>query len=33
MPAIFSETILEQAIIDKFIAEGYEHVCGDTRYQ
>ena len=28
MPALFSEAILEQAIIDKFIAEGYEHVSG-----
>ncbi len=33
MPAIFSETILEQAIIEKFIAEDYEHICEDTRYQ
>ena len=33
MPYLFSEDDLEQVIIDKFIAEGYEHVCGDTRYQ
>ena len=30
MPAIFSETVLEQAIIDKFTAEGYEYVHGDN---
>ena len=29
MPALFSEAILEQAIIDKFIAEGYDYVSGD----
>ncbi|HBI51822.1 MAG TPA: type I restriction endonuclease, partial [Ruminococcaceae bacterium] len=29
MPTIFSEAVLEQAIIDKFIAEGYEYVSGD----
>ena len=29
MPAVFSEAVLEQAIIDKFIAEGYEYVSGD----
>ncbi len=29
MSAIFTEAVLEQAIIDKFIAEGYEHVSGD----
>ena len=29
MSSIFSEAVLEQAIIDKFIAEGYEHVSGD----
>lgn len=33
MPAIFSEAILEQAIIDKFIAEGYEHVSGDDLHR
>ncbi len=33
MPAIFSEAVLEQAIIDKFIAESYEHVCGDDLHR
>ena len=33
MPAIFSEAVLEQAIIDKFIAEGYEHVSGDDLHR
>lgn len=33
MPAIFSEAVLEQAIIDKFIAEGYEHVYGDDLHR
>ncbi|MBP5622272.1 MAG: type I restriction endonuclease, partial [Thermoguttaceae bacterium] len=30
MSAVFSEAELEQAIIEKFIAEGYEHVSGDA---
>ena len=33
MPAIFSEAVLEQAIIDKFISEGYEHVSGDDLHR
>lgn len=33
MPAVFSEAVLEQAIIDKFIAEGYEHVSGDDLHR
>lgn len=33
MPAIFSEAVLEQAIMDKFIAEGYEHVSGDDLHR
>ena len=33
MPAIFSEAVLEQAIIDKFITEGYEHVSGDDLHR
>ena len=33
MPALFSEAVLEQAIIDKFIAEGYEHVSGDDLHR
>ena len=33
MPAIFSEAVLEQAIIDKFIAEGYDHVSGDDLHR
>ena len=33
MPASFSEAVLEQAIIDKFIAEGYEHISGDDLHR
>ena len=33
MPAIFSEAVLEKAIIDKFITEGYEHVSGDDLHR
>ena len=33
MPAIFSEAVLEQAIIDKFIAEDYEYVSGDDLHR
>ena len=33
MSAIFSEAVLEQAIIDKFIAEGYEHFYGDDLHR
>lgn len=33
MPAIFSEAVLEQAIIDKFIAEGYNYVSGDDLHR
>ena len=33
MPAIFTEAVLEQAIIDKFIAEGYEYVSGDDLHR
>jgi type I restriction enzyme R subunit len=33
MPAIFSEAVLEQAVIDKFVAEGYEHVSGDDLHR
>ena len=29
MPALFSEAVLEQAIIDKFKDEGYDYVSGD----
>ena len=33
MPALFSEAVLEQAIIDKFIAQGYEYVSGDNLHR
>lgn len=33
MSAIFSEAVLEQAIIDKFIAEDYKHVSGDDLHR
>lgn len=33
MPAIFSETVLEQAILDKFIAEDYDYVSGDDLHR
>ena len=33
MPAIFSEAVLEQAIIDKFIAQDYEYVSGDNLHR
>ncbi len=33
MPALFSEAVLEQAIIDKFIAEGYDYICGDNLHR
>ena len=33
MPAIFTEAVLEQAIIDKFITEGYEYVSGDDLHR
>lgn len=33
MPALFSEAVLEQAIIDKFIEEGYEHTSGDDLHR
>ena len=33
MPAIFTEAILEQAILDKFIAEGYDYVSGDNLHR
>lgn len=33
MPALFSEAVLEQAIIDKFIAEGYAYVSGDNLHR
>ena len=33
MPAIFSEDVLEQAIIGKFISEGYEYVSGDDLHR
>lgn len=33
MPAIFSEAVLEQAIIDKFILEGYEYQSGDDLHR
>ena len=33
MPAIFTEAVLEQAIIDKFIAEGYDYVSGDNLHR
>ena len=33
MPAIFSEAVLEQAIIDKFIAEDYDYVSGDNLHR
>ena len=33
MAAIFSEAVLEQAIIDKFIAEGYDYVAGDNLHR
>ena len=29
MSVLFSEAVLEQAIIDKFVTEGYEYVSGD----
>ena len=33
MTNIFSEAVLEQAIIDKFIVEGYEYVSGDDLHR
>ena len=33
MPTLFTEAILEQAILDKFIAQGYEHVRGDDLHR
>ena len=33
MTAIFSEAVLEQAIIDKFMAEGYDYVSGDNLHR
>ena len=33
MSAIFSEAVLEQAIIDKFKCQGYEHVSGDDLHR
>ena len=33
MSSIFSEAILEQAIIDKFIAEGYDYKSGDALHR
>lgn len=33
MPAIFSEAVLEQAIIDKFVDHGYEYVLGDNLHR
>lgn len=33
MPAIFTEAVLEQAIIEKFIVEGYDHVSGDDLHR
>lgn len=33
MPINFSEAILEQAIIDKFIFEGYEYISGDNLHR
>ncbi len=33
MSAIFTEAVLEQAIIDKFIAESYDYVCGDNLHR
>lgn len=33
MPCVFTEAVLEQAIIDKFIAEGYEYVSGDNLHR
>lgn len=33
MPALFSEAVLEQAIIDKFKDEGYDYVSGDNLHR
>ena len=33
MPALFSEAVLEQAIIDKFKDEGYDYVSGDDLHR
>ena len=33
MSCVFTEAVLEQAIIDKFIAEGYEYVSGDNLHR
>ena len=33
MPTLFSEAVLEQAIIDKFKAEGYDYVSGDNLHR
>ena len=33
MQAIFTEAMLEQAIIEKFIVEGYDHVSGDDLHR
>ena len=33
MTAIFTEAVLEQAIIDKFITENYDYICGDNLHR
>ena len=33
MPALFSEAVLEQAIIDKFTEQGYDYVSGDNLHR
>ena len=33
MPAIFTESVLEQAIIDKFKAEDYRYTAGDDLHR
>lgn len=33
MPALFTEAVLEQAIIDKFKGEGYDYVSGDNLHR
>ena len=33
MPALFTEAVLEQAIIDKFKVEGYDYVSGDDLHR
>ena len=33
MPSLFTEAVLEQAIIDKFIGQGYDYISGDSLHR